>query len=157
VSSFPGITRPCPYKDRLSEVMDGDFCRMCKKTVTDLSVMSEGERDAFLRSCAGEEACVSYKVPVHALLGAAAAVSMSFAPLVSAADTPNPPQPAAAAPSASAQPAEAPATSSPAANENYATEVGGFSIVEIPRTRRDPRSFPEPLEMHAAGIPTDNG
>lgn len=42
--------------------MDGDgrarFCRLCRKDVTDLSTMSEGEAEALL--AAGDQPCVRY-------------------------------------------------------------------------------------------------
>jgi predicted Fe-S protein YdhL (DUF1289 family) len=74
---FPKIQSPCPYKANLSAVMDGDFCRMCKREVTDLTAMSDGERVAFLDACTGE-VCVSYRVPVLAA-AAVAALSAGFA------------------------------------------------------------------------------
>lgn len=58
---YPLIDGPCPYLDRLSEVMDGDICRMCKREVHDLTDMSDKDRRTFLRNCSGET-CVSYRV-----------------------------------------------------------------------------------------------
>src|ERR1700760_3922640 len=78
---FPKIDRPCPYADRLASVMDGDFCRMCKRNVVDLDAMEAGERRAFLAGCA-EETCVKYTLrPVLA----AAALGASVAALPPAA------------------------------------------------------------------------
>ena len=72
---FPRIDRPCPYADRLAQVMEGDYCRMCKRTVFDLSAMDERERRAFLGGCAGEEICVRYTVrPALAAVALAASV-----------------------------------------------------------------------------------
>ena len=71
---FPKIQSPCPYKTNLSAVMDGDFCRMCKREVTDLTALSDDERIAFFTSCGDEKVCVSYRVPMFA----AAAVGASL-------------------------------------------------------------------------------
>ena len=68
---FPKVDSPCPYKSRLSAVMDGDFCRMCRRQVFDLTAMSDAERGAFLSGCA-EEVCVSYRLPLRTAIAAAA-------------------------------------------------------------------------------------
>ena len=56
--------------------MDGEFCRMCKRTVTDLTAMDDGARVAFFAACEGD-VCVSYALPrkqsVAAMLAAVAA------------------------------------------------------------------------------------
>jgi predicted Fe-S protein YdhL (DUF1289 family) len=78
---FPKIQSPCPYKGNLSEILDGDVCRLCKRQVFDLNDMSDGERVAFMKSCTGE-VCVSYRMPVFAAVVAAAAIA---APLQAAA------------------------------------------------------------------------
>lgn len=80
---FPKIQSPCPYKANLAAVMDGDFCRMCKRNVVDLSPMSDGERLAFLAGCEGE-VCVSYRLPAAIAAAALAAAAMG-APLAAAA------------------------------------------------------------------------
>ena len=80
MSLFPKIERVCPYLDRLDEAMDGDFCRMCKRTVHDLTDMSDPERAAFLTACGGD-ACVSYIAYVRPAV-AAALVAASAAVLV---------------------------------------------------------------------------
>ena len=80
MSLFPRIERVCPYLDRLDEAMDGDFCRMCKRTVHDLTDMDRGEREAFLAACGGD-ACVSYTAYVRPAV-AAALVAASMAVLV---------------------------------------------------------------------------
>lgn len=68
----PKIDSPCPYKANLADVMEGDFCRMCKRTVVDINAMNDDERLSFLSSCE-EEVCVSYKMPaVRAAVIAAA-------------------------------------------------------------------------------------
>jgi len=80
MSLFPKIERVCPYLDRLDEAMDGDFCRMCKRTVHDLTDMDRGQREAFLVACGGD-ACVSYTAYVRPAV-AAALVAASAAVLV---------------------------------------------------------------------------
>jgi hypothetical protein len=82
---FPKI-ESCPYVDRFDQVMDGDFCRMCKRQVHDLTDMDDSERIAFLASCGGE-ACVSQRFPVRPVMAAAAltvtaALVMAAAPPV---------------------------------------------------------------------------
>ena len=55
---FPKIQSPCPYKGKLSAIMDGDVCRLCKREVFDLTHMTDGARREFLAGCANE-VCVS--------------------------------------------------------------------------------------------------
>jgi predicted Fe-S protein YdhL (DUF1289 family) len=90
---FPRIQSPCPYKSDLAAVMDGDFCRMCKRTVFDLTDMTDGERRALLAGC-GEEVCVSYRVRPAAVAAALAAAAM---PAAAAAQDLGPAVPGAAA------------------------------------------------------------
>src|SRR5215471_12781011 len=73
---FPKIQSPCPYLDRLSSIMDGDVCRVCKREVFDLTGMSDGERVAFMKGCAGE-VCVSYKIPARWAAAALAVAAVS--------------------------------------------------------------------------------
>lgn len=80
MSLFPRIERVCPYLDWLDEAMDGDFCRMCQRTVHDLTDMDRSERKAFLAACGGD-ACVSYTTYVKPAV-AAALVAASAAVLV---------------------------------------------------------------------------
>jgi hypothetical protein len=84
---FPKIASPCPYLDRLDTAMDGDFCRMCERTVHDLTGMNRAERAAFVAECGGE-ACVSYTTRLSPAV-AAAALAASTAILVSAAPVPD--------------------------------------------------------------------
>jgi predicted Fe-S protein YdhL (DUF1289 family) len=84
MARYPKIDSPCPYVDNLAAIMDGDVCRMCKRSVTDLTGMSDRQRQAFLKSCDGE-VCVSYRLPVRAALAAALAVGAMTAPTVAAA------------------------------------------------------------------------
>ena len=79
---FPKIQSPCPYKSNLSAVMDGDFCRECKRHVTDLTAMADGERVAFLDACVEEKVCVTYRLPAFAaaaVMGATLAAASSAA------------------------------------------------------------------------------
>ena len=71
MAQFPKIDSPCPYKADLAAIMDGDFCRMCKREVFDLNAWSDGERVAFLKGCE-TEVCVRYTLPVRPALAAAA-------------------------------------------------------------------------------------
>lgn len=75
---FPRIDSPCPYKNGLAAVMDGDFCRMCRRTVFDLTPMSDDERIAFLSGCS-EKVCVSYAVPIRPAIAAAAMAAAAMA------------------------------------------------------------------------------
>ena len=82
MSLFPLIQRPCPYIDRLESVMEGDFCRMCRRDVHDLTGMDEARRSAFLASCGGD-ACVRYTLNVKPALAAAliaASVAVALVP-----------------------------------------------------------------------------
>jgi predicted Fe-S protein YdhL (DUF1289 family) len=88
---FPKIQSPCPYKENLSAVMDGDFCRMCKRNVVDLTAMDDAGRLSFLAACE-TDVCVSYSLPVKraakAAIIATAAVSLSSLPLAAQEATP---------------------------------------------------------------------
>lgn len=84
---FPKVQSPCPYKSRLAEVMDGDMCGMCNRKVFDLSGMDDGERVAFMKGCAEEEVCVSYRFPVRAALAATLALAAVTAPMAAAAQS----------------------------------------------------------------------
>ncbi|MEZ5960096.1 MAG: hypothetical protein R3C30_06660 [Hyphomonadaceae bacterium] len=74
---FPKIQSPCPFKNDLASIMDGDTCRVCARTVHDLNVMSEAARAAFLSSCSGE-VCVSYSLR-PAIVAAAMAIALPAA------------------------------------------------------------------------------
>lgn len=71
MARFPKIDSPCPYKSQLAAVMDGDFCRMCKRDVFDLSGWSDDARAAFLSGCESE-VCVRYTLPLRPAIAAAA-------------------------------------------------------------------------------------
>src|SRR6185295_18004018 len=80
---FPKIQSPCPYKSQLSAMMDGDFCRMCKRQVVDITEMTDAERVALIAGCA-DEICVSYRRPLRVAAAAAIAVVAGAAPLAAA-------------------------------------------------------------------------
>ncbi len=73
---YPKIQSPCPVKNQLSAVMDGDMCRLCKRQVFDLSDMNDAQRVAFFKSCSGE-VCVSYRIRPALAAAAIAALAMS--------------------------------------------------------------------------------
>jgi len=73
---YPKIQSPCPYKGQLSEILDDEVCRLCKRQVFDLTAMSDGERVAFMQGCT-EEVCVTYRFPVRPALAAAMIVAVS--------------------------------------------------------------------------------
>ncbi len=81
---FPRIQSPCPYRDNLSAIMDGDFCRMCQRQVHDISAMSDDERVALIAGCK-EEICVSYRVSAKTALAAAAMSAALGMPMAAAA------------------------------------------------------------------------
>lgn len=87
MAMFPKIQSPCPYKSDLSAVMDGDFCRMCRRNVVDLTAWSDAERVSFLASCE-TEVCVSYRLPLRPALAAAAMVAAMAALPAAAQDAP---------------------------------------------------------------------
>lgn len=84
---FPKIQSPCPYKNQLAQVMDGDFCRHCQRTVFDLTAMSGDARRTFLSGCE-TEVCVSYRIPVKPVLAAAALAAAAYAPAAAAQEAP---------------------------------------------------------------------
>jgi hypothetical protein len=87
MASFPKIQGPCPYQDQagFAAMFDGDFCRLCKREVVDLSEWSDAQRIAFLDGCK-EEVCVSYRLPMRPALAAAAlSAGMALMPAAAAA------------------------------------------------------------------------
>ena len=86
---FPKVESPCPYKDRLDDVMEGDFCSMCERNVFDLTHMNSVERKVFMAGCEGE-VCVSYKIPGRKALAGAALALASFPAMATAQDAPEP-------------------------------------------------------------------
>src|SRR5215469_2720012 len=81
---FPKVQSPCPYKGKLSDILDGDVCRLCKREVFDLTHMTDGERVAFMEGCTGE-VCVSYKFTTRRVLAATIAAAAMSAPMAAAA------------------------------------------------------------------------
>jgi len=82
---YPKIQSPCPYKNNLAAIMDGDVCRMCKRQVVDITAMSDDQRIALIKGCK-DEICVSYKFPVRPAIAAAAiAAAAIVAPTAAAA------------------------------------------------------------------------
>ena len=70
MTPFPPIQRLCPHLDRLGEVVDAGFCRMCSREVHDLTAMDARKRAGFLAARRGET-CVSYTMNVKPALAAA--------------------------------------------------------------------------------------
>lgn len=83
---FPRIQSPCPYKDRLGEVMVGDSCGKCHRQVHDISAMSDAQRMALVAGCK-DEICVSYSVVAKTALAAAAMSAALGMPVAAAAET----------------------------------------------------------------------
>src|SRR3569833_3400104 len=81
---FPKIQSPCPYKDNLAAIMDGDMCRLCKRQVTDLTVLCVVLRLAFMAGCT-EEVCVSYRLPIRVAAAVAVAAAAAAVPMAAAA------------------------------------------------------------------------
>lgn len=77
MSLFPKIQSPCPYKGKLSDILDGDICRLCDREVHDISDLSASARRELVAGCSGE-ICVSYRVSARSAL-AAMALSASMA------------------------------------------------------------------------------
>jgi hypothetical protein len=97
--------------------MDGDFCRMCRRSVVDLTAFTDGERIAFLAGCE-EEVCVSYRLPRAAIGAAALAVATLALPSAAAAQE---------APAVAQALAEVPAVETDAATqEDIMIMVGGI-------------------------------
>lgn len=82
---FPKIQSPCPYQGRLSEIIDGDVCRLCSRQVFDLTHFSDDERVAFLTGCE-EEVCVSYAVRLGPAVRAAAVAAALAIPAAASAE-----------------------------------------------------------------------
>jgi hypothetical protein len=70
MTPFPPIQRLCPHLDRLDEVIDAGFCRMCRHEVHDLTGLDEGGRRELLAT-RGAGACVCYRRNVTPAVAAA--------------------------------------------------------------------------------------
>ncbi|HWD29394.1 MAG TPA: hypothetical protein VG387_19630 [Rhizomicrobium sp.] len=75
---FPKIQSPCPYKNDISALMDGDMCRMCHRQVVDISNMSDAQRVSLIAGCQ-DEICVSYRLPALSAVALAVAVVLPTA------------------------------------------------------------------------------
>ncbi|MCE3288629.1 MAG: hypothetical protein K0R83_641 [Caulobacter sp.] len=148
MASFPKIDGPCPYLDRLGEIMDGDHCRMCQRTVTDLTEMTEAARARFLASCSGET-CVTYRFPMKASAAAAAIAASLVALPVAAA----PAQPVAKAPAEAPKAAPADAQDEDDIDPEVIVITGGRiarPILDVPAKPLDPKAQPAPADKPAA-------
>lgn len=102
MSLLPWVQRPCPYLDRLDAVIEGDFCRKCKREVHDITDLDEAGRAAFFEACNGK-ACVRYRfdaMPAAAAALIAASAAIAVVPAAGAAPSshharrvPHPPRP----------------------------------------------------------------
>ena len=54
MTKFPKIQSPCPYKGNISDILDNDVCRLCKREVHDLTAMSDAQQATFFKACSGE-------------------------------------------------------------------------------------------------------
>lgn len=81
---FPKVHSPCPYKGALSDIMDGDVCRLCKREVHDLTGMAEDAKRALFEGCA-DEICVTYRIDTRPALAALAIGAGVMAPTALAA------------------------------------------------------------------------
>ena len=68
---FPKVDSPCPYKGALSDILDGDICRLCKREVHDLSGMAEDAKRALFDGCA-DDICVTFRIDMRPALAAIA-------------------------------------------------------------------------------------
>ena len=84
---FPLVQSPCPYKGPLSDILDGDTCRLCKREVHDLNLLDEAARIALVAGCK-DEICVRYAVPRGSAIAAAAMGAMVVASPAFAQDAP---------------------------------------------------------------------
>jgi predicted Fe-S protein YdhL (DUF1289 family) len=76
---FPQVQSPCPYKGKLSDILDGEVCQLCKREVFDLTMMSDEQRRAFMKSCSSE-VCVTYRFAVRPVVIAAAVAAAIIGP-----------------------------------------------------------------------------
>ena len=62
MSKFPVIESPCPLRFSAMPQAGKDHCGHCDRQVHNLDGMSRSQREAFMRSCAGQKVCVAYTV-----------------------------------------------------------------------------------------------
>ncbi len=84
MGEYPKIQSRCPLEKSISDVMDGDICRVCERQVVDMNEMSGQERASFLAS-QKSEVCVSYRFPLRPAIAAALTIAALGAPMVAAA------------------------------------------------------------------------
>ena len=68
---FPKVQSACPYKGALSDILDADICRLCKREVHDLTDMGEDAKRALFAGCS-DDVCVTYRLDARPVLAAAA-------------------------------------------------------------------------------------
>lgn len=90
---FPLVQSPCPYKGPLSDILEGDVCRLCQREVHDLNLLDEAARVALVAGCR-DEICVRFSVPRGSAL-AVAMGAMAVAGPALAQDSATPAAPAA--------------------------------------------------------------
>lgn len=128
---FPRIQSPCPRKDDLASLMDGDVCRACDRQVHDIGAFSDDERVAFLKARAGE-VCVSYKLRLRPALAAAAAVAALGAPMAALAQQ---------TPTVESEVIVVGGIKDPA-NIEYVDDARDADVPELPVVRDDPQTPP---------------
>lgn len=139
---FPKIQSPCPHKDELASLVDGDICRVCDRQVHDIGVLSDDERAGFLKACTGE-VCVSYKLRLRPALAAAAAVAALGAPLAALAQQ---------TPAVESEVIIVGAIMDPA-NVEYVDDARDADVPELPVVLDDPQ--PPPAGEDSAASATD--
>ena len=146
---FPKIQSPCPYVDRLDEVMDGDMCRLCNRQVFDLTSMTDGERVAFMKGCSSE-VCVSYRFPVGRAMAAAVTAAVLATPGVALAQ-----QMPVDASQLDYIVVTAGAIKDPA-NTEYIQDAADAAIPELPVVYEDQRAAPDSSGKSADGAPVNS-
>jgi hypothetical protein len=59
MAEYPKIDSPCPIKWTSLPEAGNNFCKLCERSVHNLSAMTQTERKAFMASCTGS-VCVAY-------------------------------------------------------------------------------------------------
>jgi predicted Fe-S protein YdhL (DUF1289 family) len=149
MAMFPKIQSPCPFIDRIDTVMDGDFCRQCKRQVFDLNGMTDGERVAFMKGCSSE-VCVSYRLPVGRAMAAAVTAAVLVTPV------------AASAQQAPVDPSQLEAIVvtiggiKDPANTEYIQDAADAAIPELPVVYEDQRATPDGPAKSADAAPVSS-
>lgn len=158
MSLFPKIARPCPYVENLDAVMDGDFCRMCKRQVHDLTDMDRAAREAFL-AARGGDVCVRYTVWMKPAMAAAALAVTGGGMSVLAASLDQPPRKAVDQPGLAT--IMIPGEPRPVVGEPIPVAGGIGPLPEVEHANQDrhppvaPRKMrpPKPVRLVEADIP----